>query len=594
MKTKNILLTLFLGLFATSCSDFLEETPYNKVTQGNYYTTADGIKGGVNGLYARLRNIYNSEWFMNVCESETDITIWPSSAGRQPVYASNGYVRDLWNTCYININQCNEVIYALENNSIPGLKDNLKNRYKAEAKFIRAHLFAHLVKQWEDIYMPLTPTVTPDLSPKPTKEADVWKQIIADLEFAKDNLPETYPAATDYGRITKYAVLHELSLSLLTGYRTDKASLNLAQQYAEEVINSGYYELLPSTWNLWDIKYVRDNKEVIFPICYSKDNLLNGSGNQSHMYFVSDYTQHKGLTRSLEYGRPWIRTKPTRYAYELYQNKGIDLDRKNQILDKRAKDWFMTDWRVNNGKDYKETLFSPITKKNETITIQNGGLAMVACPWYNTIEAAEYAKSFWPVWVWIPDHMESFVKQTGGIQSASNPDGVWPSNIKFCKILFYPYLRKHLDPLRIDMNYAEGSRDAFVYRLADTYLLAAEAAFLQGDKETAAKYLNVVRARAERTEAQFKGKLMITAEDVTADFILDERGRELIGEMKRRNDLKRFGVYTERMTKLHNMIWYLEPAYKFEKYMEKRPYPTSFLEAIKNPEDWANDPQYGN
>lgn len=594
MKTRNIFLALALGLSVASCSDFLEETPYNKVTQGNYYTTAEGIAGGVNGLYARLRKIYNAEYFMNVCECETDITIWPSSAGRSPVYASNSYVRDLWNTCYININQCNEVIASLETYDIPGLDAGLRSRYLAEAKFIRAHLYGHLVKQWEDIPMPLTPTKGIVTRFEKTMQADVWEQIIKDLEFAKDNLPETYPMETDYGRITKYAALHELALSLLTCKRDDPVSLEQAQKYAEEVINSPYYELMPSTWNLWDMAYVRDNKEAIFVVCFSKDNLLNRDGNQSHMYFVSDYTLHKGLTRSLEYGRPWIRCKPTRYAYELFQNKGIDDEAANKMADRRAKDWFLTEWKINNGKDYTETLYSPFTHKDETVVVKNGELAMIACPWYNTIEAAEYAKQFWPVWVWIPDHMESFVKETGGIQSASNPDGIWPSNIKFSQIMFYPYLRKHLDPTRLDANYAQGSRDVFVYRLADTYLLAAEAAFLRGDKETAAKYINVVRARAERTEPEFKGKLMIKAEDVTADFILDERGRELIGEMHRWYDLKRFGVLTERMTRLHDKIWYLEPAYKYEKYMEKRPYPRDFLLSIDNPEDFPNDPKYGN
>lgn len=594
MKTKKILFALLISVIGSSCSDFLEETPYNKVTQGNYYTTAEGIKGGVNGLYARLRNIYNQEFFMNICETETDLTIWPSSSGRQPVNAATSYVRDFWNVCYININQCNEVLFALEHNVIPGLSDALKNRYMGEARFIRAHLYGHLVKQWGDVPMSLTPTVGIVTSATKFTEEEVWEQILKDLDFAKNNLPDSYPKDTDYGRITRYAVLHELAKDLLTCKRNDKDALKLAQNYAEEVIDSKQYELMSSTWNLWDITYVRDNKEVILPICYSKDNLLNGDGNQSHMYFVSDYTQHKGLTRSLEYGRPWIRTKPTRYAYELFQNKGIDDEVSNQMADRRAKDWFMTDWKINIGKDYTETLFDPVTKKNEVVVRKNGELAMIACPWYNTIEAAEYAKKFWPIWVWIPDHMEAFVKANGGIQSVSNPDGLWPSNIRFCKILFYPYLRKHLDPTRLDMNYAQGSRDVFVSRLAETYLLAAEAAFLQGDKETAAKHLNVVRARAERTDAKFKGSLKVEADDVTADFILDERGRELIGEMHRWYDLKRFGKLTERMTTLHDKIWYLEPAYKYEKYLEKRPYPRDFLLSISNPRDFPNDPKYGN
>lgn len=594
MKTKNIVVALLVSVLGSGCSDFLEETPYNKVTQGNYYTTADGIKGGVNGLYGRLRGIYNQEYFMNVCEVGTDITIWPSSAGRQPVNATTSYVRDLWNACYVNINQANEVIQALEQFTIPGLSDELRRRYLGEARFIRAHLYGHLVKQWGDVPMPLTPTVGIVTHAQRNTEQEVWNQILEDLNYAKENLPASYAKDTEYGRITKYIALHELSRTLLTCKRNDVVGLKLAQEYAEEVINSGLFQLMSSSWSLWDMTYVRDNKEVIFPICYSKDNLLNGGGNQMHMYYTSDYTLHKGLTRSLEYGRPWIRAKTTRYGYELFQNPGLDVPEVNRMADKRAKDWFMTDWKINIGRAYTETLFNPTTKQNEVITRNNGELAMIACPWYNMPEAAEYAKKHYPLWVWIPDHMKAVVEQSGGIQSVSNPDGVWPSNIRFSQIMFYPYLRKHLDPTRLDFNYAQGSRDVFVYRLAETYLLAAEAAFLRGDKQTAADHLNKVRKRAERTDFNFPGSLMVSADEVTADFILDERGRELIGEMHRWYDLKRFGKLTERMTTLHDQIWYLEPAYKFEEYMEKRPYPRDFLLSVANPEDFPNDARYGN
>jgi hypothetical protein len=348
------------------------------------------------------------------------------------------------------------------------------------------------------------------------------------------------------------------------------------------------------------------NSEVIMPVCYSTDYLLDGGaggGNQSHLFFVADYTRdYKGLTRSLEYGHPWIRVKPTRYAYELYQNPTVDDYANNEMLDKRAKDWFMTTWKVNiatAGYSYSYKLYNPTTKKDETVKRVYGDTAMVACPWFNekasSAAAIAYAKKVWPVWVWLPEQMKAVITAQSGIQSASNPDGMWPSNIKFDYIFMYPYIRKHLDPNRLSETTAEGSRDAIISRLGETYLLAAEAAFLTGDTQKAADYINVVRKRAENTsESKFTDKMLITKNQVTADFILDEYGRELIGEMTRWYELKRFGKLTERMVKLHDLIWYQEPAYTFEKYLEKRPYPSSFLQSISNPEDFPNDPAYGN
>ncbi len=592
MKKIYIISLFVLGSCFISCEGFLEETPYNKVTQGNYYTSYEGITGGINGLYARLKEYYGQEFFMNVCEAETDITIWPQTPGRPPVMASTGYVSSLWNILYINLNQCNEVIYSLENFDIPGLSESLRSRYLGESRFLRAHTLDHLVKQWGDIHMELTPTSGIVTTAKRVPAEQVWEQIIADLEFAVENLPETYTASSDYGRITSYAAMHMLSKVLLTSHRSDKNALQRAQKLAEDIINSGHYSLFPSTYGLWEMANVR-NSEVIFPVVFADDPLVNGIGNRNHSFFVADYTQHKGFTRSVNYGMPWIRCKTTRYGYELYQNPGIDTWSNNRIADKRAKDWFQIEWKINIGKSYTETLFNPHTLKDETVTFNQGELAMIACPWFNSEESIDFIKKMWPVWVWIPDHMEATIKAQGGIQSESNPSGIWPSNTAISKVLMFTYLRKHLDPTRSNPNYQPGHRDVFVYRLAETYLLAAEAAFLLGDKKVAADHINVVRKRAERTEPEFVDKLMISADQVTEDFILDERGRELIGEMHYRYDLLRFGKLQERMLKNKDKIWYFTPAYEFEEHFEKRPYPRDFLLSIDNPEDFPNDSRYG-
>src|SRR5690606_15029776 len=75
--------------------------------------------------------------------------------------------------------------------------------------------------------------------------------------------------------------------------------------------------------------------------------------------------------------------------------------------------------------------------------------------------------------------------------------------------------------------------------LAETYLLKAEAQFKLGNNAGAAETINIIRRRAHTHE--------ISASDVTLDFILDERSRELITEEHRRYTLLRTGKWLERV-----------------------------------------------
>ena len=85
--------------------------------------------------------------------------------------------------------------------------------------------------------------------------------------------------------------------------------------------------------------------------------------------------------------------------------------------------------------------------------------------------------------------------------------------------------------------------DQIYIRLADTYLLKAEAQYKLGQPGPAAETINIIRERSHATP--------ITAADVNIDFILDERSRELFLEEERRMTLLRTRKWFER-TQLHN------------------------------------------
>jgi starch-binding outer membrane protein, SusD/RagB family len=87
-------------------------------------------------------------------------------------------------------------------------------------------------------------------------------------------------------------------------------------------------------------------------------------------------------------------------------------------------------------------------------------------------------------------------------------------------------------------------KDITLMRLGETYLLLAEAQFKQGKLNEAASTLTTLRARSNASS--------VTAGQVTLDFILDERARELVGEENRRMTLMRTGKLVERAIRLNS------------------------------------------
>ena len=130
----------------------------------------------------------------------------------------------------------------------------------------------------------------------------------------------------------------------------------------------------------------------------------------------------------------------------------------------------------------------------------------------------------------------------------------------------FPTTTKFFYGVPNDPNYNGNNKDRMRFRLAETYLLCAEAQIMQNKKADAAATINVIRARANATPA--------TADEVNIDFLLDERTRELLGEELRRFTLLRTGKLYER-TMLYNPY----SAKNMKEYNTLWPIPQSVIDA---------------
>ena len=128
-------------------------------------------------------------------------------------------------------------------------------------------------------------------------------------------------------------------------------------------------------------------------------------------------------------------------------------------------------------------------------------------------------------------------------------------------------------------------RDWFVLRLAEMYLIAAEAEMNLGNKTEAVKLINTLREK--RAIAGHEAEMRISEADLDIDFILDERGRELSMELQRYFDLKRTGKFIERIKKMNPDV-----ADVIQPYHQLRPIPQSEIDALTNKDEFKQNEGY--
>ncbi|WP_347838752.1 RagB/SusD family nutrient uptake outer membrane protein [uncultured Draconibacterium sp.] len=517
-KIKYLILFFSLTVAFMSC-DTLDEEIVSGVTS-EYLNTVDGLDAGVNASYSFLRTYYAQEGGNKVSVFGTDEYThgghggdWDLDRYGAGLNAENGNFWSMWSNFYQAINTCNAVVERAT--ASEELTDEQKNPKIAEARFLRAHYYFLLVQTFGDVPLTLEETQGVELEAVRTPQAEVYNAIIADLEFAVANLPTT---ASVFGRATQPAAKHMLGLVQLTN-----GNSGAAIPLFKSVIND--YGLALDADPL--ARYNHDNEqhpEILWSVQYDEDPILTPTGNRSHLHFRPWYEVYaSGLVRALGhgYGRPWIRYRPTGWLLNNYRVNG------SYDVDSRFNEGYQQVWYYNTTGD---ALPDGAAVGDTAIFLTGDDLTAADVA---AIEArlpgVIGGKNLYS---WHPN-------AKGKPWSWYTTDGTDNNSINI-----FPTPWKQEDNKRPSVNYAEGSRDLIVYCLSETYLLLAEALLNDNKANEAVTYINAVRERAAYPGKE--SEMMITANDVTIDFILDERSREFNGEQKRWYDLKRTGKLIER------------------------------------------------
>ncbi|PHN01055.1 RagB/SusD family nutrient uptake outer membrane protein [Flavilitoribacter nigricans] len=529
----------------SSCEKILEEEPLSLATASGHYVDLSGLEDGLKACYTPLRSFYGDQGGLFYTVTGTDIYT-NGFGGDKNFPAINNYsinfnstapfLQDIWNPFYIGINQCNTI--AGRAPEVRGVSDAEIARITGEARFLRALYYFHLVQQFGDVHFTLEETVGVETEATRTPVASIYDQgIIPDLEYAIANLPVD---AKDYGRANKGA-----AEALMARVQLVQQNYAEAQRYAENVINNYSYKLVKPFGDLWLID--NDvNEEIIWSVQYTDNPLTNGPGNSAHLYFVFDYTKNPAMTRDLENGRPFQRFMPTNYFLNMWDPE----------IDARWEGSFKTLWIANRSG----------TINDQTVSPGDTAIFIAIKPVDDQIQATV------PYW-YIDYNDEDVANQSEFFEIGGN------------NRRNFPVLKKYLDPLRSAINATDGRRDFPVIRLGEMYLIAAEAAFQQGETAVAAAHMNVLRERA--AIAGKEAEMMVSAEELSLDFILDERAKELAGEMHRWYDLKRTGKLLDRV-RAHNS----DASPNIKEMHLVRPIPQTQIDRVSNPGDFPQNPGY--
>lgn len=547
MKKGILFMTILLLIGGMSCKkDFLKETPLDFLSSSNAFQTVADFDASVNNLYRQLRlELYtrneNDPWDYSY---RTDMGLNvpsgfpPNLTGEyNPV---NAFTNKHWDAWYKMVAEANTIIGRLPQSK---LSDNDKKLFEARARFFRAFAYRSLAYLYGGVPLELQEVIEPKTDYVRATKKEVYKQVIDDLVFAAANLPAI--TTVKDGEVSNLAAQHLLSEVYIADGQYQKAI-----DAATVVIDDAATDLMTARFGTrksetpgdvyWDLyrrgnqnRKSAGNKEGILVIQIEND-VPGGDGSTTptsfpfpNLYVLERV--HSPLVRDVRLPAGGNTTKPAfNWPAADYTSggRGVGFLAPSQYFVDKAYQYQGTGSTPDSVNDIRNANHNFVRK------------FVVTTP----------GNSLYPVGTEIDFH--NIPAGTTGFNGAPLVSGNTYNRA------LYPYQTKCTEPYNAPANLLDPAkkfpyqlkgvaagtyRDEYLFRLAETYLLRAEAYVGLSNTTAAAADINVVRARSNASP--------VAAGSVNIDVILDERMREFGVEEKRIFTLMRTGKWYDRIIK---------------------------------------------
>lgn len=521
-----VTIVFFTIIIASGCSkSFLEENPKAIIAPDNLYVDKAGFEAGLYGLYSMWReerkgtNGVSNDMAITAAMIGVDnaYSLRPAAGAPENVFndfgvllnSSNTYVRRLWEWLYRIVNAANTIIDRSANPSI-NWTDAQKKQIVGEARLIRAWAYRHLTFLYGDVPLNITESNGSNIRTDWDRAsvAEVRKKMEEDLLYAEANINDLPILEGRASKVVAQHYLAELYLTIGDNVKARDKALAVVQNTNYNLITARYGTSAaqpgtPFTDMFLDGNSNRSqgNREALWVI-QNEYLSTGGDANIMRRWWVNRYdgirvqSTKAPLTFSVDLGgRGLGRFAVTKSALSLYGSTDI------------------------RGGNFAYRFFYLMNNAASLPTGNNMNVAATcATPGYTTGPNGARLGI---------DTVRLSINCSEPAPNSSTAAN-WPSIRKWD---WAP-----TDPA--DVQNSSNYNDQVYLRLAETYLLLAEAQFKLNDLDGAAKTLNIIRARANATP--------ITAAQVNLNFILDERSRELISEEHRRYTLLRTGTWFAR------------------------------------------------
>lgn len=498
--TKLSILVFLFGIIAISCSeDFLSPKPLSFHAPENVYVDEAGFESLLITMRRDLKQGFYGYFCWSTAEfAPTDLAV----GGYNPDFTNNtpggqGTVRipylGLFNDAYGFIKNANVLISRIDN--VDWDDQEVRNRLLAEAYWHRAYLYYRLIHSYGDVPFIGEEVTGAKLDFNTHSRWTILDKIQEDLEWAVEWMPETAAPRVP----TKYAGFH-----LLTKIYLANTEFENAIAAASSVID-GPHALMTNRFGvdaddpdrniIWDLHRhmnINDsqNTETILGLVDrfsapsdARRNQFLASNFSPHWWDVPDETGARGVDVHSAHGDTLMRGQGIVVGSNFYQ---FDL------------------W-AEDGYTWSDT---PDLRRADINWIEMSEIT------YNEPESPNFGE---PInWEFFSTPSDTMLRWYS-----------WPHH-------------KTYNPSNLEESTRSGGHgDSYVYRLAETYLLRAEAHYWMDNLQEAANDINVVRARAEANP--------ISANEVTIDYIFDERARELYVEETRHAEMVRVSNIMARL-----------------------------------------------